>query len=324
MKRTTSIESIFRPLSECNVQSALTNEDFKATNKTLSLWRFISQVIESTYLADNHSKILLKQSESGHKVSIITPQTLPDGTRFMPWGGDNLMPYHIQEMVEKDETLSTCQMFNAEVCYGSRLIYNSNNCTATIKQMIEDFLLSNPLPSYFLGVCHDFKHFGWCVSVIILDNEGKRIVALHRKEVCYCRFSPADDKGRIEYFLYANWNKSISSVKEVEKIPLLSMDSPWPDLMQRMQNKNAPRKFAVVSRVPTPDSTYYPIPYYAALFKGKWYNIKQLIGMAKEAKLKNSAPLKYHIEVSSRYWVSGKAFSSENVLPTPASNKTAS
>ena len=81
MKRTTSIESIFKPLSECNVQSALTNEDFKATNKTLSLWRFISQVIESTYLADNHSKILLIHSESGHKVSIITSQNLTRGNR---------------------------------------------------------------------------------------------------------------------------------------------------------------------------------------------------------------------------------------------------
>ncbi|MBP5560967.1 MAG: hypothetical protein J6X70_04105 [Muribaculaceae bacterium] len=38
-------------------------------------------------------------------------------------------------------------------------------------------------------------------------------------------------------------------------------------------------------RVPTPDSTYYPIPYYGSLFRGKWYNIKQLIGMANEAKL---------------------------------------
>ena len=212
------------------------------------------------------------------------------------------MPYHILEMVEKDETLSTCQMFNAEICYGSGLNYNTVNCVASVKEAIEDFLLANSLPSYFLGVCQDFKHFGWCVSVIILDNEGKRIVALHRKEVCYCRISPADDKGRIEYVLYANWNKSIGSIKEVEKIPLLSMDSPWPDLMLRMQKKNAPRKYAIVCRVPTPDSTYYPIPYYAALFKGKWYNIKQLIGMAKEAKLKNSAPLKYHIEVSYRYW----------------------
>ena len=232
----------------------------------------------------------------------ISPVSLTDGTQYMPWGGDNLMPYHILDMIEKDETLSTCQMFNAEVCYGSGLVYNTASCAAKVREEVEDFLLANSLPSYFLGVCQDFKHFGWCVSVIILDNEGKRIVALHRKEVCYCRFSPADDKGRIEYVLYANWNKSIASVKEVEKIPLLSLDCPWVDLQERMKKKNTQRKFAVVCRVPTPDSTYYPIPYYAALFRGKWYNIKQLIGMAKEAKLKNSAPLKYHIEVSQRYW----------------------
>ena len=232
----------------------------------------------------------------------INPVTLTDGTKYMPWGGDNLMPYHILDMIEKDETLSTCQMFNAEVCYGSGLCYNSENCTASVKAEIEDYLLANSLPNYFLGVCQDFKHFGWCVSVIILDNEGKRIVQLYRKEVIYCRFSPANKNGRIEYVLYANWKKSIASIDDVEKIPLLSMDNPWGDLQERMSKKNAPRKYAVACRVPTPDSTYYPIPYYAALFKGKWYNIKQLIGMAKEAKLKNSAPLKYHIEVSQRYW----------------------
>jgi hypothetical protein len=232
----------------------------------------------------------------------IAPITLTDGTQYMPWGGDNMMPYHILELVEKDETLSTCQIFNAEVCYGSGLQYNTDNCTAAVKNDIEDWLLANSLPNYFLGVCQDFKHFGWCVSVIILDNEGKRIVSLHRKEVCYCRFSPANDKGQIEYVLYGNWNKSIASIKEVERIPLLSFDSPWLDLQSRLAKKNAPRKYAIVSRVPTPDSTYYPIPYYAALFRGKWYNIKQLIGMAKEAKLKNSAPLKYHIEVSQKYW----------------------
>ena len=47
---------------------------------------------------------------------------------------------------------------------------------------------------------------------------------------------------------------------------------------------------------------YYPIPYYAALFKGKWFNIKQLIGIAKEAKLRNSAPIKYHIEIANSFW----------------------
>ena len=55
--------------------------DHKATNKTLKLWAFISQVIERTYLADNHSKILLVQSERGDTVSVITSQNLTRGNR---------------------------------------------------------------------------------------------------------------------------------------------------------------------------------------------------------------------------------------------------
>ena len=40
-------------------------------------------------------------------------------------GGDNNMPYHIIDLIKSDETLATCQMFNAEVCYGSGLQYNT-------------------------------------------------------------------------------------------------------------------------------------------------------------------------------------------------------
>lgn len=55
--------------------------DHKATNKTLKLWAFIAQVIERTYLADNHSKILLVKSEAGKTVSVITSQNLTRGNR---------------------------------------------------------------------------------------------------------------------------------------------------------------------------------------------------------------------------------------------------
>ena len=42
--------------------------DFKATNKTLSLWSFITQTIPHVYLADNHSKIILIQPDE-HEVT---------------------------------------------------------------------------------------------------------------------------------------------------------------------------------------------------------------------------------------------------------------
>lgn len=249
----------------------------------------------------NSSEVFKEQED-------MQPITIAEGYQYMPWGANNQMPYKILELIESDETLSTCQLFNAEVCYGSGLVYDTTQAKPKVQQEVNDYLMDNDLASYFLGVCQDFKHFAFCVSVIILNADGSKIVRILRKEACYCRFAPAEKDGHIPYILYANWRKSISSKDEVEKIELLDQHSPWADLQERMQAakgkkpKTSTRKFAIVSRVPTPDSTYYPIPYYGALFKGNWYNIKKLIGMAKEAKLKNSAPIKYHIEIANRYW----------------------
>lgn len=241
----------------------------------------------------------------------ILPVSISDKLQYMPWGGDNNMPYDILQLIEDDETLSTCQMFNAEVCYGSGLVYNCNDADNVTREQVQEFLMDNDLASYFLGACQDLKHFGFAVSVVILSNDATKIVRVVRKEACYCRFAPADKYGRIPQVLYANWRKCVTDEKQVEAIELLDMASPWDDLQVRIAYRTKCRKFAVLSRVPTPDSTYYPIPHYASLFRGKWYNIKQLIGIAKESKLKNSAPIKYQIEISQKYWES--IFRSEGI-----------
>lgn len=159
-------------------------------------------------------------------------------------------------------------------------------------------------------MCQDLKHFAFAVSVIILNSEATKIVRIIRKEACYCRFAPADTNGRIPRLYFANWRK-FATIDDCEIIEMLDAASPFADLRDRLKRGDSCRKFAIVCRVPTPDSTYYPIPYYGALFRGKWYNIKRLIGLAKEAKLRNSAPLKYHIEVSQKYWDS--IFKSEGI-----------
>lgn len=236
----------------------------------------------------------------------IVPVKVDDETCYMPWGADNMMPFNVLKMIEADETLSTCQVFNAEVCYAGGLRYEGEGSEAEI----EEFFDNNDIASYFLGVASDFKYFGFAVSVIILSRDRSKIVRIHRKEACYCRFGKADKMGRIPYVLYANWRLVPASANEMEKITLLDPASPLDDLRKRVAETKE-TKFAVVSRIPTVDSTYYPIPYYASLFKGKWYNIKRLIATAKEAKLRNSAPIKYQIEVNRSYWDS--IFRSEGI-----------
>lgn len=137
----------------------------------------------------------------------IVPTIVDDSLSYVPWGGDNQMPFDIIGLIEKDETLATCQLFNAEVCFGSGLQYNCDTASSAVKSAVDDFTLDNDLAAYFLGVCQDFKHFGFAVSVIILNADGNKVVRLLRKEACYCRFAPADKSGRIPSILYANGAK---------------------------------------------------------------------------------------------------------------------
>lgn len=246
-----------------------------------------------------------------------------DGKEYVSWGGDDMLPYNIIDLIEKDETLATCQVFNAEVCYGSGLEYCTVDASPSVAAEVVDFLLDNPMPDYFLGVSQDLKYFNFAVSVIILNDDGSKIVELHRKPACYCRFCPPDPvTGRITKVLFAPF-RNLSQADVVEEIELLDPRSPWRDLQQRMglrasksngagDRKSSVRKFAILSRFPGVDSMIYPIPHYAALFRGSWYNIKRLIGEAKLSKLKNAAPIKYVIEVSQRYW--DNLFSSRHII----------
>ena len=241
----------------------------------------------------------------------IKPVKLSDSVSYIPWGDDNEMPYNILNLIESDETLSTCQMFNAEVCYGAGLEYRTEQCDKHVAEEVEEFLSLNSIPAYFLGVAQDLKHFAFCISVVILNSDASKIVRIVRKEACYCRFSEADKKGKVHKVLYANWRNN-PNIDDVEVIDLLDVNSPIHDLLVRTGRIPADdgrlhatckeRKFAILTKIPTPDNTYYPIPYYGSLFKGKWYNIKRLVSIAKEAKLKNSAPIKYHIEIAADYF----------------------
>lgn len=231
----------------------------------------------------------------------VAPVRIPKlDLEFMPWGNDNGKPYRIMELIEADETMQTCLMWNSQMCYGSGLDYDTGDCPADVARDVDDWLLDNSLPSYFLGVCQDLKHFAFAVTVLILSNDRKRIARIVRKEACYCRFSVADSQGVIDKVLYANWRDMVEPEK-VEVIPLLDEARPWQDLQERVKGGQEV-KFAMVTRLPGADHTYYPTPYYASLFKGSWYLIKRLIGLAKVAKLKNSAPIKYHVEISDKYW----------------------
>lgn len=69
-----------------NIVSAQVVLDYKGTQKTVKLWNFIEQVFDRSFLADNHSKILLARQAKAtgitKKVAVITSQNLTRGNRY--------------------------------------------------------------------------------------------------------------------------------------------------------------------------------------------------------------------------------------------------
>lgn len=223
--------------------------------------------------------------------------------KYAPFGKDNLLPYDLIRKIQCSTVMSQNKFFNILTCYGQgpRLV-DKNTGEEPTEGDAADFIRHNALAKFFLEQITDLKTFYFSVAVVLLNRAGNRIVGIRHKEACYCRFEMAK-KGKINHVLYANW-RFTTNPKDIEVIPLLDDLDPLGDLMSRMDGRKRlrDRKFAIVSRFPTMGFQYYPIPYYSAVFRDGWYDISQLIGIGKRAKLKNTSSVSYHVEIHREYW----------------------
>lgn len=244
----------------------------------------------------------------------VAPVPVPGHPAFtyIPWGEDDQLPYDVIDRIGQDEVTSQNKLFNVLTCYGRGIQFTDTTThTPTTDPEVRRWRLRQNLPSYFLEQCTDMKYFFMTVTVIILSRDGNHINRIVHKEACDCRIQAPDKNGRIHNIFYGNWRDRRSRPTPIERIPLLDIHDPIGDLMQRMGVEPCPdglnhagheRKFAILQRFPTAGCMYYPIPYYAAIFRGGSYDEKRLIGAGKRAKLKNHTSVKYQVEVHRDYW----------------------
>lgn len=235
---------------------------------------------------------------------------------YIPFGCDNKLPFELIKNIGESSVMAQNKLFNVLTCYGMGFQYNDIETKLPTKDKdVNLFRMHNSLSRFFLEQITDMKYFFFCVSAIILNKKGDKIVGIRHKEACYCRFTQSKN-GRSEYVLYANW-RNATAPENIEVLPQLDELDPLGDLQQRMslcrqdgQTKSRQtvepackdRVFAIVTRFPTPGSQYYPVPYYSAIFRDKWYDISRLIAIGKMAKLKNHAAIPYLVEIHNDYW----------------------
>jgi hypothetical protein len=249
------------------------------------------------------------------QISPIPVPGHPD-MKYIPWGINNKLPYEIMRLVGGDEVTSANKLFNVMTSYGAGIEMREPGTDYPTKdKKINSWIRKQFLPKYFLNQITDMKYFYFSVAVIILTRDHSSIAKIVHKEACYCRFEPADKMGKIKHVFFYNWrDRSILNDQAAEVIPLLDEDDPFGDLMVRMGKESDEEgkcintidgkdcKFAVVMKYPTAGCQYYPIPYWISIFKGGSYDEKRLISTGKRAKLRNSASVKYQVNIARDYW----------------------
>ena len=259
--------------------------------------------------------------DSGDEISTRTVTIDEKLYRYVTFGSDDQLPFNIIGKVGENMVMAQNKLFNVLTCYGQGVrFFDLATKKSTEDKEIRLFQFRNQLNRFFIEQAIDMKYFFFAVTCVILDREGCHIVQMRHKEACYCRFEKADDEGRIGNVFYANWRKV--TPEKVEVIPLLDEYDPWGDLRVRLGLEADPktgevrkplksdpygratrqRKFAIVTRFPTPGFQYYPVPFYTAIFRDSWYDIYELIGKGKRAKIRNSAPPRFQVEVHRDYW----------------------
>ena len=258
-----------------------------------------------------------KDSEAGLAVGseddILETITIGGKTyEYYPWGGDNMLPYHMQVMIGRNMVTSQCQQFNTLTCYGQGLqFFNRKSGERSSEPDVRRFCLRNALHLQFWEQATDMKYYFFSVMVVTLSRDGNSIVQLRHQEACHCRFTKRDDNGRHPYVIVADFSKSVPEKGMV--YPLLDEVDPMGDLMVRMGKEADPatgltksptkdRSFAIVCRVPTVNRRVYPMPYYVSMFFDAWYDIYRLIGIGKRFLIKNTAAPRWQVEIHKNYW----------------------
>ena len=279
------------------------------------------------------SNIEITDDEEQYVTIFTGQQQEDDGFRhkYVMWGSDNLLPALMSERIEQDETMTSSLNTLKNICYGGGVSFcideNDPERLQERKMALreaKDWFECNDVSVLTLQQAKNLKTFGMDLTVIILSADGTEITDIYSRDVEEVRLHPhltADTeyngellrKGTIPFAYYGKFNSQrAGSIKDVEVIRLLDERNPLRDLKVKMGKVRNPytgskldvrcRKYGILRRLPNIGKRFYPVPPYRSALSGNWYEIKHLIETSLIAKIKNTAQIRYVVQVHPEYW----------------------
>lgn len=238
-----------------------------------------------------------------------TPISIGIG-KIVPWGEGNTLPFKVQDMIERNEVVSSNLLFNIQSAYGQgikpmkRIVENGKvvgyeECT---NQKVLTFFEDNDIDGFFLEQVTDMMTFFNVFPEIILSNDGKEIVSLRHLEATFSRYGSMEKNDKeIKLHYYSNWEDGSARADQLVVTPVLSQYNTFEKLKERVSKSND-RRFVLQVSMPTPGRTYYAQPYWWSIFLSGWYDLSEMLPKFKKALLKNHLAVRYIVYVSDVYW----------------------
>jgi len=231
---------------------------------------------------------------------------------YVKWGDDNLLPYTLIDKIENSVVMCPNMEFNASTCYGRGISITDDTGDCQLDEDIALFFKRNNPSRLLEKSITDIKYFKFSVNVLIFDRLGERIVKMVHKEASHIRFESCNPTtGVIEHVLYADWRETDQS-QDPEYIELLDENDPWGDLLIRlghvlndkgtMQSRTSIRKFAIVTKMYSPNRKYYPYVAWMSSIKSGWYDVSSIIPQIKKAHMKKGLKIHYQVEIHKDFW----------------------
>lgn len=238
------------------------------------------------------------------------------GAKASLWGEDNDFPQKVIKDVRRNPELGTLLDKQANLLYGGGLDWGIPTkrddgteylkpVDATTDKEIRLFIRRSNISRYLLEAAKDLYWFYNVFPEVVLSVDGKKVAQLCTQASEECRYGLQNNKGIIEFcYINAQWGDGAKpDSKETKKVPVLDpYYSPSENLKEFLKKKSDQRNFIYPLNYANPGNKFYQLADWNSIRESGWLAVSELLPKFKKALLENQSTIKYHIQISDKYW----------------------
>lgn len=235
------------------------------------------------------------------------PRIQAEPHKYARWGKQNRYPQEVVDLNIQDTTSSACLNFKIKAHYGLGLFPYIKNIDDKGKETkepvditkypeIEDFFFRSEIENVQQGLSTDFEWWNWCVTELIPNGQGDKILYANRIKTAETRFELQDESGRIKnVYVSPEFGTGHQPLdKDLKPIPIFDKQNFEFDNIKNL------KKWVYIALQPSVDRTYYPLPMWQS--NNNFLNLSLEISDWILSNINNSINIKYHIKYPQSYF----------------------